>query len=77
MNLSPEGLLITGSFLLFLSIIITKLSTRLGIPALIIFLLVGMAAGHKQLGNIDFHNPVAAQLLGAITLSLILFTGGI
>lgn len=76
MNL-PETLLIAGSFLLFLSIIITKLSTRLGIPALIIFLLVGMAAGHEKLGNVDFHNPVAAQLLGAITLSLILFTGGI
>ncbi|TSJ80960.1 MAG: potassium/proton antiporter [Candidatus Cardinium sp.] len=77
MHLVPESLLIAGSFLLFLSIVITKLSTRLGIPALIIFLLVGMAAGHEQLGNIDFHNPIAAQLLGAITLSLILFTGGI
>ena len=76
MNL-PESLLIAGSFLLFLSIVITKLSTRLGIPALIIFLLVGMAAGHEKLGNVDFHNPIAAQLLGAITLSLILFTGGI
>ena len=77
MHLVPESLLIAGSFLLFLSIVITKLSTRLGIPALIIFLLVGMAAGHEKLGNIDFHNPIAAQLLGAITLSLILFTGGI
>ena len=36
-----------------------------------------MAAGHEKLGNIDFHNPIAAQLLGAVTLSLILFTGGI
>lgn len=77
MNLVPESLLIAGSFLLFLSIVVTKLSNRLGIPALIIFLLVGMAAGHERLGNIDFHDPVAAQLLGAITLSLILFTGGI
>ncbi|MCT4696771.1 MAG: potassium/proton antiporter [Candidatus Cardinium sp.] len=77
MHLVPESLLIAGSFLLFLSIFITKLSTRLGIPALIIFLLVGMAAGHEQWGGIDFHNPIAAQLLGAITLSLILFTGGI
>ncbi|CCM10357.1 Cell volume regulation protein A homolog [Cardinium endosymbiont cEper1 of Encarsia pergandiella] len=77
MHLVPESLLIAGSFLLFLSIVITKLSTRLGIPALIIFLLVGMAAGHEKLGNIDFHNPIAAQLLGAVTLSLILFTGGI
>lgn len=77
MHLVPESLLIAGSFLLFLSIVITKLSTRLGIPALIIFLLVGMVAGHEKLGNIDFHNPIAAQLLGAITLSLILFTGGI
>lgn len=76
MNL-PESLLIAGSFLLFLSIVTTRLSTRLGIPALILFLLVGMAAGHEKLGNIDFHNPMAAQLLGAITLSLILFTGGI
>ena len=76
MNL-PESLLIAGSFLLFVSIIITKLSNRLGIPALIIFLLIGMAAGHENFGKIDFHNPIAAQLLGAITLSLILFTGGI
>ncbi|MBX9890221.1 MAG: potassium/proton antiporter [Amoebophilaceae bacterium] len=76
MNL-PESLLIAGSFLLFLSIVITKLSNRFGIPSLIIFLLIGMIAGHEKFGNVGFHNPVAAQLLGAITLCLILFTGGI
>ncbi|WP_243018156.1 MULTISPECIES: hypothetical protein [Candidatus Cardinium] len=56
---------------------ITKLSTRLVTPVLIIFLLVGMAAGHEKWGNIDFYNSVAAQLLGAITLILIPVTGGI
>ena len=75
MNL-PDGFLIVGSFLLFLSIITTKLSTRLGVPSLILFLLIGMLAGHEKLGHVDFHNPIAAQLLGAITLCLILFTGG-
>ncbi len=34
-------------------------------------------AGHQRFGNVNFHDPVAAQFLGAITLSLILFTGGI
>jgi len=76
MNL-PESLLIAGSVILFLSIIVTKISNKLGIPALIIFLGIGMLAGHEKLANISIHNLVAAQLLGAITLSLILFTGGI
>ncbi|WP_243518263.1 MULTISPECIES: hypothetical protein [unclassified Candidatus Cardinium] len=66
-----ESLLITGSFLLFFSMVITKRSNRLGILVLIIFLLVEMAAGHEKWGNIDFHNPIAAQLLGAIALILI------
>lgn len=75
MHLTPDTLLIAGSFLLLISIITTKLSAKWGIPALIVFLGIGMVSRH--IGRVDFHNPVAAQLLGAITLSLILFSGGI
>ena len=77
MNLTVESTLIGGSFLLFISIVASKISTKLGIPTLLIFLLVGMAAGYEHLGNIEFDDVRTAKVLGAITLSIILFSGGI
>lgn len=77
MNFTVEGILIIGSFLLFISILASKFSTKLGIPTLLIFLAIGMLAGSDGLGGIRFESPYIAKVLGAITLTLILFSGGI
>ncbi len=72
-----EYLLLIASLLLTLSILASKASHWLGIPALLLFLLVGMLAGSDGPGGIYFDNPWLAQLLGVMALVLILFHGGL
>ncbi len=77
MEYTVDTILIIGSLLLFISTLSSKISTKLGIPVLLIFLVVGMLAGSDGIGGINFENPHIAQVLGAITLTLILFSGGL
>ena len=77
MTFSPENILLLGSLLLFLSIIASKTSFKLGIPTLILFLVVGMLAGSDGPGGIYFYDPKIAQLLGVVALTFILFSGGL
>lgn len=77
MDFTAEAILIVGSFLLFISILASKISTKLGIPTLLIFLAVGMLAGSEGMGGINLHNAALAKVLGAVTLTLILFSGGL
>ncbi len=72
-----EQFLFIGSLLLFLSIIISKTSNRIGIPSLVFFLLIGMLAGSEGIGGIYFDNPVITQFIGIIALVIILFSGGL
>lgn len=77
MDFTVEDILLASSILLFLSILISKSLGRFGIPALILFLGVGMLAGSEGIGGIAFDNPHAAESLGTVALTLILFSGGI
>jgi len=72
-----EYLLLAVSILLFLSIIASKASGKLGVPALLLFLILGMLAGSDGIGGIHFNNPHLTQLLGTIALTFILFSGGL
>ena len=72
-----ETLFIIISLLLLLSIIASKVSDRFGIPALLVFLLLGMLAGSEGLGGIYFDDPTLAQYVGVLALSLILFSSGL
>jgi cell volume regulation protein A len=77
MKLTAENILLLGSILLFLSIIASKTSYRLGVPALIMFLVIGMLAGSDGLGKIQFDDPKLVQFIGAVALNFILFSGGL
>ncbi len=77
MTLSAENILLLGSILLFISIVASKTSFRLGIPTLILFLVVGMLAGSDGPGGIYFNDPKIAQFLGVVALTFILFSGGL
>lgn len=77
MTWSFELLALIGSALLLLSILASKVSSRLGLPALLLFLVVGMLAGSDGPGRIPFDNPALAQSLGVVALVLILFSGGL
>jgi cell volume regulation protein A len=74
---SPEIILIIGAILILISVMVSKVSERLGIPLLLLFLLLGMVAGSEGLGGIYFDDPLVAQWVCTVALSVILFSGGI
>lgn len=69
-------ILLALSLLFFLSILVSKAGSRLGVPALLLFLGVGMISGSDGLG-IQFENIEAANVIGTIALCIILFSGGL
>ncbi|HSF66339.1 MAG TPA: potassium/proton antiporter [Nitrospiraceae bacterium] len=77
MQTSLELAFIIFSTLIVLSILTIKLSSRFGIPSLVLFLAIGMLAGSDGLGGISFDNPFLVQSLGITSLVLILFSGGL
>ena len=77
MQPSIEYILLVIAVLIIVSILANKVSGRLGVPALLIFLIVGMLAGSEGPGGIYFDNPWVAQAVGVIALTFILFSGGL
>jgi potassium/hydrogen antiporter len=53
------------------------LAGRLRVPALVLFLAVGMVLGSDAVGLIDFSDYELARFLGTTALALILFEGGL
>lgn len=76
MELKIEIILLVLSVLFFFSILAGKASSRFGVPALLLFLAVGMLSGNDGLG-IRFENIGVAQTIGTIALCIILFSGGL
>lgn len=72
---SAEGILFIAATIFMVSILITKAGYRFGLPALLLFLGVGMLFGSDGLG-IPFNNPELAQFIGMLALTMILFSGG-
>jgi potassium/hydrogen antiporter len=67
---------ITG-LLLLLGILSSKLSSRLGMPVLVLFLVLGMFAGSEGVGGLEFEDYRLAHAIGTIALAMILFDGGL
>jgi len=76
MFLVDRIILLTGALLL-IGILSSKISLRMGLPVLILFLLVGMLAGVEGIGRIDFENFEIAHAIGTVALGAILFDGGL
>lgn len=72
-----DTLILVGGLLVLLGIVSSKLSTRLGLPVLVLFLLVGMLAGSEGIGGIDFEDYRLAHAIGTLALAIILFDGGL
>lgn len=68
--------LLTG-LLLFISVLASTISARLGLPLLLLFLGVGMLAGEDGPGGIVFEDFFIASLIGQAALSVILLDGGL
>ncbi|MCK8516202.1 potassium/proton antiporter [Methylonatrum kenyense] len=76
MDFANQIILIAG--LLFLvSILASVISSRIGAPLLLVFLLIGMLMGESGPGGIEFHDFPTAYLIGSLALAVILFDGGL
>lgn len=65
------------ALLLIVSVVVTKFSTRLGVPALVLFIAVGMIVGSDGFGLVYFDNAHLAEAIGIFALIVILFEGGL
>ncbi len=71
-----DHLLLLASLLVFAAVLITKVGAKLGAPSLLLFLLLGMAAGADGLG-MEFNNYEVAESIGHFAMTVILFAGGL
>ncbi|MDR2556102.1 MAG: potassium/proton antiporter [Bacteroidales bacterium] len=85
MSITPQNILLIGSVLLFFSVLAGQGSQRIGVPALLLFLAVGILAGSEGLftlisgvpdSGIHFDNPLLVQYIGIVALCFILWSGG-
>lgn len=72
-----DKLILLAAILILVGIVSSKLSARLGLPVLVLFLVIGMLAGESGIGGIAFDNPAGAHALGTLALAMILFDGGL
>lgn len=72
-----ETILLWVAVLVFVSAISSKLSDRFAIPALLLFLVIGMLVGSEGLGKIYFDNAHLAKSIGIVALIFIIFSGGL
>lgn len=70
-------LFLLAGLLLFISVLASTVSARLGLPLLLLFLIVGMLAGEDGPGGILFSDFFTANLVGQLALAVILLDGGL
>lgn len=76
MEITANNIMLVTAVLLSLSVLAGKAGGRFGIPTLVLFLGVGMIAGVDGFG-IHFDSAEAVQFIGMMSLSIILFSGGV
>lgn len=76
-GLTFDQVLALAGILLLSSVLASKASARLGIPALLLFIFLGMLAGTDGPGGLFFEDYRFAQQLGSVALAFIIFSGGL
>jgi potassium/hydrogen antiporter len=70
------ALLATSAFI-FGSAVASRFAARAGVPIVVLFLALGMAAGSQGVGGIEFEDYALTFRIGVVALVLILFDGGL
>lgn len=73
--ITRDLILLVASVLMLAGILAGKVGTRLGVPALLVFLMTGMLFGSLGLG-LEYNDTALTQFAGTIALAVILFFGG-
>jgi cell volume regulation protein A len=75
-NPAIDTALLLGSAVLLVSVVAVRLSTRAGLPSLLVYLLLGIAIGQAGLG-VQFSNAALTRVLGYCALLVIIAEGGL
>ena len=76
MDLTNQIILVV-SLVLLASILASVVTSRFGVPLLLVFLFIGMLLGEEGPGGIQFDDVQMAHLFGSLALAIILFDGGL
>lgn len=76
-DLSVDLAVLISAAVVFVSVLISPLATRLGAPILLLFLGIGMLLGQDGPGGFEFNDYELAYDIGSIALAVILFAGGL
>jgi cell volume regulation protein A len=75
--MSYQPLVLLAALLLLGGVLLSKTSSRFGVPSLLLFLLLGILAGSEGILRVAFDDMEFAQSAGIIALAFILFSGGL
>jgi cell volume regulation protein A len=68
--------ILVGALLLLVSIVASDISSRIGVPLLLVFLVLGMLAGEDGPGGIRYDEFHASYVVGTLALAVIILDGG-
>ena len=70
-------LLLVCSLVLLVAVAAVRISSRSGLPSLLVYLGIGVAMGQDGIGDIHFDNAELTQVIGYAALVVILAEGGL
>lgn len=77
MEIILNNSLFIGSVILLLSVVLSKSSSKFGLPILVFFMFVGMVAGNEGIGAIEYENYELTHSLSLVAICIIIFSGGL
>ncbi|MFI8088518.1 potassium/proton antiporter [Streptomyces sp. NPDC086080] len=70
-------LLLVSSVVLLVAVVAVRISSRSGLPSLLIYLGIGIAIGQDGIGHVSYDNAELTQVIGYAALVVILAEGGL